>query len=70
VQLTIPPASAAGRQLRLRGKGLPGKVAGDLYAVLAIALPLVAAPADSDAYRAMAAAFAGFQPRADLAAQT
>ena len=64
VQLTIPPDSAAGRRLRLRGKGLPGKVAGDLYAVLAIALPPVVTPADTAAYHAMAAAFARFEPRA------
>ncbi len=64
VQLTIPPASAPGRQLRLRGKGLPGKVAGDLYAVLAIALPPVATPADTAAYEAFGQAFAHFQPRA------
>jgi curved DNA-binding protein len=66
VQLTIPPASAAGRQLRLRGKGLPGKVAGDLYAVLGITLPPVATPADTAAYQALASAFAGFVPRAVL----
>jgi curved DNA-binding protein len=57
VQLTIPAGSSAGRQLRLKGKGIPGKPPGDLYAVLAIALP----PADSesaiDAYRALAKAF-------------
>jgi len=63
VQLTIPPNSAAGRRLRRKGKGFPGEPAGDMYAVLAIALP----PADTDAaraaYRAMAGAFR-FDPRA------
>ncbi|OYU73970.1 MAG: cytochrome C biogenesis protein, partial [Burkholderiales bacterium PBB5] len=68
VQLTIPPASAPGRRLRLRGKGLPGQVAGDLYAVLAIALPPVVTPEDTAAYQAMGLAFAGFEPRAALAA--
>lgn len=62
VQLTIPPGSVAGRQLRLKGRGIPGTPAGDLYAVLRIALP----PANSDAaraaYRAMAQAF-DFSPR-------
>ena len=64
VQLTIPAGSWAGRQLRLKGKGIPGNPAGDLYAVLAIALP----PADTDsareAYRAMAKAF-DFNARAE-----
>ena len=63
VQLTIPPGSAAGRQLRLKGRGIPGSPPGDLYVVLTIALP----PADSEnaraAYRAMAKAF-DFNPRA------
>jgi curved DNA-binding protein len=39
VELKIPPGSAAGRKLRLNGKGIPGKPNGDLYAVLQIALP-------------------------------
>jgi curved DNA-binding protein len=62
LQLNIPAGSAAGRQLRLKGKGIPGKPLGDLYAVLGIILP----PADSEehkaAYRAMAGAFK-FNPR-------
>jgi len=62
VRLTIPPGSVAGRQLRLKGRGIPGKPPGDLYVVLTIALP----PADSDsareAYRAMEKAF-DFNPR-------
>jgi len=63
VQLTVPPKSAPGRKLRLRGKGIPGQTPGDLYAVLTIALP----PADDaqarDAYAAFAKAFPGFDPR-------
>ncbi|MDH3712826.1 MAG: DnaJ domain-containing protein [Gammaproteobacteria bacterium] len=39
VELKIPPGSAAGGKLRLKGKGIPGKPHGDLYAVLQIALP-------------------------------
>ncbi len=65
VHLTIPPGSTAGRKLRLKGQGIPGNPAGDLYAVLAIALP----PADSErakeAYRAMAQSLA-FNPRSHL----
>ena len=65
VQLTIPPGSAANRQLRLKTRGIPGSPPGDLYVVLSIVLP----PADSDAarvaYQAMALAF-DFNPRAHL----
>ncbi len=39
VQLTIPAGSPSGRNLRLRGKGLPGTPPGDFYAVLSIVLP-------------------------------
>lgn len=62
VQLTIPAGSAAGRKLRLKGKGIPGQPPGDLYVVLGIVLP----PADSEdakeAWRALASAFR-FNPR-------
>jgi curved DNA-binding protein len=57
VQLTVPAGSAAGRQLRLKGKGIPGKPPGDLYAVLAIALPPADSESEKEAYRAMAKAF-------------
>ncbi len=39
VVLTIPPNSNGGKTLRLRGKGLPGTPAGDLYVTLKITLP-------------------------------
>jgi curved DNA-binding protein len=62
VELTVPRGSAAGQRLRLKGKGLPGNPPGDLYAVLAIALPPADTPAAQEAYRAMARAF-NFNPR-------
>ena len=70
VQLTIPVGSQSGRKLRLKGRGIPGsgpgKDAGDLYAVLTIALPDAGAPKAKAAYEALAAAAAGFDPRAAL----
>ena len=65
VELTIPPGSAAGRKLRLKGKGIPGSPAGDLYAVLTIALPPAGTDAAKRAYEAFKAA-ADFDPRASL----
>ena len=62
VQLTIPPGSAAGRQLRLKGRGIPGSPPGDLYVMLTIALPPADSEAAREAYRAMATAF-DFNPR-------
>ena len=63
VHLTVPASSSQGRKLRLKGRGLPGKQPGDLYAVLAITLP----PSDSDeakaAYTALGSAFPDYDPR-------
>jgi curved DNA-binding protein len=53
VQLTVPAGSAAGGKLRLKGKGIPGNPAGDLYAVLGIALPPAGNEAVKQAYRAL-----------------
>ena len=49
IDLTIPANSAAGRKLRVKGKGLPGKDPGDLYVVLNVVFP----PADSEKARDM-----------------
>ena len=68
VQLGVPPGSSQGRKLRLKGKGLPGKRPGDLYAVLTIALPPSASDAETLAYSAFASAFASYNPRAALEA--
>jgi curved DNA-binding protein len=65
VQLTIPPGSAAERQLRLKGRGIPGKTPGDLYVTLKIVLPPAESESARAAYRAMAQAF-DFNPRAQL----
>jgi curved DNA-binding protein len=66
VELKIPPGSASGRKLRLKGRGLPGATPGDFYFVLQITLP----PADTDSARAfydsMARQFKAFHPRARL----
>ena len=65
VDLQIPSGSSPGRKLRLKGKGIPGSMPGDLYVVVQIALP----PADSEAakaaYREMERSLR-FNPRARL----
>jgi curved DNA-binding protein len=66
VELRIPPHSRGGRKLRLAGKGLPGQPAGDLYAVLSVALPPADSAASQQAWRSFAAAFDRFNPRAGL----
>ena len=37
--MKVPQDSQQGRKLRLKGRGLPGKDAGDFYVVLQVALP-------------------------------
>ena len=70
VELTVPPGSAAGRKLRLRGRGIPGNTPGDFYFVLQLMLP----PADNENAKAfyadMARQFSLFRPRAKLGAKT
>lgn len=62
VQINVPAGSAFGRQLRLKGKGIPGNPPGDLYAVLSIVLPPAVTDSEKEAYRTLSAAF-NFNPR-------
>ena len=66
VQLTVPAGSAAGRKLRLKGRGLPGKTPGDLYAVLGIVVPTADSDTSRAAYEALAQTFPHFEPRLHL----
>ena len=65
IELKIPEASISGSKLRIKGRGIPAKTPGDLYAVLQIELP----PADSqqakEFYQKMEQQMA-FNPRANL----
>lgn len=65
VDLKIPPNSTSGRKLRLKGRGLPAKTPGDLYAQISIALPPATTDKDKALYRQMAENFS-FNPRAHL----
>ena len=66
VELKVPAGTAAGRKLRLKGRGIPASPPGDLYVVVQIALP----PADTEAaqlvYSTMSNQFPAFNPRAKL----
>ncbi len=58
VELRVPPDSDAGRKLRLRGRGLPGKpVAGDQIVEIEIRAPRAETEAQRALYRQMAEAF-------------
>ena len=63
VELTVPAGSRPLRKLRLKGRGLPGRPSGDLYAVLGIALPPPHSSEQHKAYEALASAFPSFNAR-------
>jgi curved DNA-binding protein len=65
VDLKLPKASQTDRQLRLRGRGLPGTPAGDQLVVLKIVTPPPQTPADEALYRQMASTLA-MNPRQAL----
>lgn len=65
VELKIPAGSAAGRKLRLGGRGIPGDPPGDFYAVLQIALPQADTEAAQVLYGKMAEQMK-FNPRETL----
>ncbi|MEX2524408.1 MAG: DnaJ C-terminal domain-containing protein [Gammaproteobacteria bacterium] len=56
VKLTIPAGSQGGQKLKLSGRGVPGKPAGDLYAVLQVIVPKPRNDAERELYRKMAEA--------------
>ncbi|MBN8726742.1 MAG: DnaJ domain-containing protein [Xanthomonadales bacterium] len=62
VQLRIPAGSDGGRKMRLRGRGWPGKPAGDQIVTLAIHVPRASTDAQRELYEAMARGF-DFDPR-------
>ncbi len=65
IMLKIPAGSSQGRELRIKGRGIPAAKPGDLYAVLKIVLP----PADTEKARQIYADMAhelAFDPRSDF----
>ena len=65
VDLKIPAGSNSGNKLRLKGRGIPGNPAGDIYVTLSVVAP----PADSEQakalYKEMATKLA-FNPRFEM----
>jgi len=65
VDLKIPAGSSGGRKLRLKGRGIPAKLPGDLYVVLQIALPPATTETAKAAYLQLEKVL-DFNPRARL----
>ncbi|NTV09675.1 MAG: DnaJ domain-containing protein [Zoogloea sp.] len=65
VEVRIPEGSQSGRKLRLKGRGIPGSPAGDLYLVLEVVLPPASSPKAREIYQTMAREL-DFDPRRGL----
>ena len=65
LELKIPAGTVTGRKMRLKGKGIPSKEAGDLYVVPNIVLPGAETESQKEAYQALEKAF-DFKPRTHL----
>ncbi|HEX4618980.1 MAG TPA: DnaJ C-terminal domain-containing protein [Steroidobacteraceae bacterium] len=65
VDMQIPPGAQSGQKLRLRGRGLPGKPAGDQYVQLKVVLPPATSAEAKAVYGEMRSKL-NFNPRADL----
>lgn len=65
LELKIPAGTATGRKMRLKGKGIPSKEAGDLYVVPNIVLPSAETDVQKEAYQSLEKAF-DFNPRTHL----
>ena len=66
VELRIPPGSGTGRKLRLKGRGLPGDPAGDLFVSIEVQAPRADDDTQREAWEALRGAYAGFDPRSAL----
>lgn len=67
VEVSVPAGSQTGRKLRLKGRGIPGQPAGDLYLILEVVLPPAASDKARELYLAMARDMA-FNPRQKMGA--
>lgn len=64
IKLKIPKGSSSGKKLRLKGKGIPSKIPGDLYVVIKVVLPPVSNDKAKKIYEEMKNL--NFDPRANF----
>lgn len=67
VDLKLPPGSDSGKKLRLKGRGIPGKPAGDLFVTVEITLPPANSESSKEFYRKMQQEL-DYNPRAAMEA--
>jgi len=63
VKVRIPEGAQSGRELKVRGKGIPGEPPGDLYLIIQVVLPDASRPQARQLYETMQRELA-FNPRA------
>jgi curved DNA-binding protein len=63
VDLRIPAGTQSGRKLRLKGRGLPGHTPGDQLVEVSIRVPAAENESQREAYEALRAQFAHYDPR-------
>jgi curved DNA-binding protein len=66
VSLKVPAGAQSNQRLRLKGRGLPGKPAGDAFVQFEIVNPPAGGAAEREAFEALATRFGSFNPRAKL----
>jgi len=66
VDLKIPTAVSSGKQMRLKGRGIPAKIPGDFYATLKVVLPENLSDKEKELYEALKQQSINFNPRAKL----
>jgi len=69
VEVKVPAGSTNGRKLRLKGRGIPGDPAGDLYLELELSSPSATTEKEREVYRTMAREFSSFNPREQTGGQ-
>jgi curved DNA-binding protein len=69
LKVRVPAGAQSGRQLTVRGKGLPGATPGDLELVVRVVLPSAFDPRARKLYEQMAAELADFDARKVAAAE-
>ncbi len=65
VDMKVPAGSSSGKKMRLKGRGLPAKVAGDFYVTLEITIPNNASDKVKELYQQIAKE-QHFNPRAEM----
>ncbi len=65
VEVRVPENSQSGRKLRLKGRGIPAAIPGDLYLVMEVVLPPATTQKEREFYQTMAQELA-FNPRQNL----